>query len=205
MSIKLAVCMDKLLDKIIAFTYKDKTVEPDHIDIVRYGLEMFIFKAIFMIISLFIAILISEQINFIIYMLFFIPLRSLAGGYHAPTRLLCFIESMAMVLIVCITAKFFTMSSSLAIIFYILAIPSILYILIKSPVEDKNKPLDSSQVNSFRKKIGICILSYLLFIVFLNLINKIQYVTPILFAIFITSILILMGLIKNKHSEFVGE
>jgi accessory gene regulator B len=199
MSIKLAVCMDRLLDKIIAFTYKNETIDPDRIEIVRYGLELFILKAVFLLASVIIALLMGEILSYLIFLMFFMPLRTLAGGYHAKTRLICFVESMATVVLVCGICKLMqTKSLSEIILFGVMTLISSVVIFLLSPVEDKNKPLSEEQKLSFQRKVRIYLLISLVVSTILVYFKLLNLTLPIILAVIITGCLVIVGFVNKK-------
>jgi accessory gene regulator B len=202
MSIKLAVCMDRLLDKIISFTYKDEIIEPDRIEIVRYGLELFILKAVFLLASLIIALFMGEILSYLIFLIFFMPLRTLAGGYHASTRLLCFIESMLTVVLVCgICMITPTKILSVIILLDILTLISSAAIFILSPVEDKNKPLSAKKKRSFQGRVRIYLFISLAVIILLAFLKLLNLSLPIVLSVITSGCLVIVGIVNKKHHK----
>jgi accessory gene regulator B len=194
--------MDRLLDKIIAFTYKDEIIEPDRIEIVRYGLELFILKAVFLLASVIIALLMDEILSYLIFLIFFMPLRTLAGGYHASTRLLCFIESMFTVVLVCGICKL-TATKSLPVIILlgIFTLISSAVIFILSPVEDKNKPLSAKQKRSFQGRVRIYLFISLAVLILLAFLGLLNLSLPIVLSIITSGGLVIVGFVNKKHPK----
>jgi len=89
----------------------------------------------------------------------FVPLRSLAGGYHAKTHFRCLMTLL------------FTYAAFLAIIYllsqehYVLVSIisvslSVFLVFLLSPMEDKNKPLSASEKKYYRGRSQVTILIY---------------------------------------------
>ena len=86
--------MEKILNKIMVFLSKEEELDSEQAEIVRYGLEILLLKSIFFLATLALGLLIGCFWACFLFMAFFVPLRSFAGGYHADTRKQCLIQSM---------------------------------------------------------------------------------------------------------------
>jgi accessory gene regulator B len=184
----------------MSWIYKDDSVDDDKVEIVRYGLELAILKAVFLIASLLISLILRELVSYIIFILFFMPLRSLAGGYHAKTRLICFIESMTLVIAVCVLSKLYSYGFIfIPLIFLTLVVPAAIVILVLSPVESDNKTLSSEQKSSFRIRIRIYIFISVFIIALLLVLGKTSYALPVALAVNSSAILVIIGYTQNKR------
>jgi accessory gene regulator B len=109
---------------------------------------------------LYLLAIVSDQVwQTTMFIVGFVPLRSLAGGYHAKTHFRCLMTLL------------FTYAVFLAIIYlmpqelYISATMicvslSLILVWLLSPVEDKNKPLSASEQRYFRGRSRFTILIY---------------------------------------------
>lgn len=88
--------------------YNTGVINFDEIEEYSYGLEVFTLKMVHLITFLFIAYLYHNLLPMIVFLFVFNHIRSLIGGYHAGTRVLCFVYSLIMgfTLCVCIHQKF---------------------------------------------------------------------------------------------------
>lgn len=82
------------------------------------------------------------------FMAAYIPLRSFTGGYHAKTPLRCYFFSVVMLIIVSIGIKYYS-APDLAYVIAFLA--GLFIVVILSPIEDKNKPLDETENKIYKK------------------------------------------------------
>ena len=71
-------------------------IQEDDIDKCKYGIDLFISSFLEIISILAIAAILGNFIETVLLFVFFIPLRIYAGGYHADTKLKCFIISLVM-------------------------------------------------------------------------------------------------------------
>lgn len=155
-----------LADKITKCFVKNSIVSYEDQEIYTYGLH----QGIIMIVNILTFILIGLSFRMIreslMFMIFYIPLRTYAGGYHAKTPTSCYILSIFMIILVLLAVK--TVSWTISIIIGISLLSGII-IFALSPVEDKNKPLSDSQMIRYRQMarailaielIGIAVLLY---------------------------------------------
>ena len=105
--------MEKVVEGIVSILHKNSIVNDENIDVVRYGIEIVLLKILFFLTILFIGIITNNVVNILIFMLFYKPLRTYAGGYHAKTRIGCYIVSVLMLLLMLISVRFVSMFDAL--------------------------------------------------------------------------------------------
>ncbi|NMB30547.1 MAG: accessory gene regulator B family protein [Clostridiales bacterium] len=142
--------MEKVVEGIVSILHKNSIVNDENIDVVRYGIEIVLLKILFFLTILFIGIITNNVVNILIFMLFYKPLRTYAGGYHAKTRIGCYIVSVLMLLLMLISVRFVSMFDALTNAVYVIAVISGVIIWILAPVETSNKPLDSAEKSRYR-------------------------------------------------------
>lgn len=184
--------------KLTGFLCRNSIIESDKAEIYQYGYEVFISGMLGFIISIVIGIISGHLIESLIFLVFFVPLRQLSGGYHADSYLICNIVFTAIFLSILAAACF--ISQRLTIPIAILCeIFTFLTMFFLAPIENKNKPLDEEQITLNRKKclITVPLLSLLSFILFFF--NSVYSLTA---ALTLFSIAILMLVTKfTKNSK----
>lgn len=190
------VIMEQILDSITSFINKNRQMDSDNLEILRYGLELFLLKYSFMIAILIIALMLNSFYECLIFIAFFSVLRTSAGGYHASTRIECFVESVITFVLVIIILKTIEKYNYSAFVMG-LATVSFLFIWIFSPIDTENKPLDSNETAIYRKKtrIILCTEAILSLGAFYVGFYTISY--SIIVSFIITAILLLIGLFKK--------
>lgn len=134
----------------------NKIIPKEKISIYSYGLELLISSVIGVVILFLISMFFGMPVACFAYLLGFIPLRILSGGYHAKTHLGCIISFSSVFCCAIILEK------------YLVRIPfiSVLVLLINvllSPVEAKNKPLSPKLRMKNRSKSNVlCFVFFLL-------------------------------------------
>lgn len=137
--------------KLTDFLCSKSIIDSSKKEIYQYGYEVFISGLTGIIIALIIGILSSRIIDAIIFLVYFIPLRQLCGGFHADSYLKCNIVFTA-VFTAILTCSFFIPVKFSLISVIICSIFTFITMLLFSPVENPNKPLDNDQIAKNRKK-----------------------------------------------------
>jgi accessory gene regulator B len=181
----------KLTDKLISL----KTIDSDDREIYEFGIQHIFITILNLITVLIIGFLLRSTKEALVFIVAFIPLRIFAGGFHFSTPTRCYIFSSCFVAAVLLAMRYYSISLLIYCLLYCMA--SII-ILVFSPVEDKNKPLDQLEKRVYRKR------TIIVFAVE-NLIMMILYFAKIHFAVksmmistIALSLMILMGIIKNN-------
>lgn len=130
-------------------------------DICRFGIQQGLTILLNTITIIFIGVTLNQFLQAILFMLFYVPLRSYAGGYHAKTALRCYFYSIIIMIAVLLAMKYLILSNFICIIMLMFS-SGVIFIF--SPVEDKNKPLDSVERIVYRKRtLIITVLEILIF------------------------------------------
>jgi len=199
------VQMDKLLNHIMAFLYQNEEINEEQSEIVRYGLEIVILKVVFLITTLIVGIFMKSFWECLTFMILFMPLRSYAGGYHAQTRIQCFVQSMLTVTIVIGLLKVIDIYISVPL--FILSLISLPFIWILAPVDTKNKRLDQDERKSFRRKTRIVLIVEITAAIVFYVLGQDIYIglKTITYTAALTicdvTLLVIMEHIKNRKME----
>ena len=125
-----------------------------------YGLELLISDVVGISCIILISILYGQAYMWIPYLIGFVPMRILGGGYHAKTHFSCILFFSAFYLLF-ISIKDIFQSVSHIEIFLCLFV--LFLALLFSPVEAENKPLSGeSRKRNRRRSIGIAVFNLLL-------------------------------------------
>ncbi len=170
---------------------KNKIVDIEQRDIYVYGLEVILLNASLLLVFLIASLLSGTMINFLTYMIFFLPIRIFSGGFHAKSSDSCFILSTMMYGIsIAITASFPLLYQNWK--WTIAGIISVIIILALSPMINENNPLTKSQQKRNRIIVYI-LLSVDLVIYILCCYFNWQIVSNELVFVVFDALLLLMG------------
>lgn len=128
-----------------------RVIEKSAEDIYNYGLECLVLKIIHYISYFCIAMVLGMPLELLVMGCTLLGLRKGAGGYHAKTRIGCYIFSCITVLLGLIICKYVT-TITVFVVFLIIADIIIVWL---APVENENKILDKTEVKFFRKYVLI--------------------------------------------------
>ncbi len=144
--------MEKLSHKIGDDLVRSGIVKEEDAEVYIYGINQIMAYVFNVSSSLIIGLIFGVTFEIIIFMAAYIPLRSFAGGYHAKTPLRCYIFSVIMLIVVSIGLKYLCPADC---VYYVVLAVSVFVILVLSPVEDKNKPLDEVEHKVYKRRTVI--------------------------------------------------
>ena len=142
--------MERLAIKFVNRLISSSIIEKEDAEIYIYGFKEMVFVALNLITTIFIGLIFNKIFEVILFMITYIPIRVYAGGYHARTKLRCYIFSVLMLISVCYILKLYLLKDYLLIV--ILAIISSSIVLYLAPVEDENKLLDEIEIKVYTKR-----------------------------------------------------
>ena len=141
-------------------------IQEDDIDKCKYGIDLFISSFLEIISILVIAAILGNFIETILLFVFFIPLRIYAGGYHADTKLKCYLISLVMYGFSYAIAKIVP-SELFALINVVGTVFSLIIVLIKAPIIHTNKTVNDIERKNYRKiSIQICLIETTIILLF---------------------------------------
>jgi accessory gene regulator B len=166
-------------------------------EIVRFGLELAIMRTLISAAALIVAIALDSAPAVIAFMAVYQPLRSCCGGYHAKTRLACFISSILILLAVIAATKLLTdtvcLISSLCF-----TISGLNVIFFFAPVDTPTKPFDNTERIVFRKRSLIAAFFAILSADLFMLLGLDTLLLSVSMAVFFTGLLLVIGRTSNK-------
>ncbi len=190
--------MDKVINKLMDFLYKgQENMSEERYEIVKYGLEILLIKYLFFSAALIIGILMHSFWECLIFIIFLSTIRSKSGGYHADTRIQCFVQSMLTFVFALSILKLESIYKIIIIPLSVLAFCSSIIIWLFAPIDTKNNPLSENEKKRFgiKSKVILCLEMVIAIISYLIGFDGIS--CSIMLALITTSLLILMGKKKN--------
>ena len=189
--------MDKLIDTIMEKLLSDGFVKEDEAEIVRFGLELNIMKLIISAAMLAAAVVFKSAPAALIFMAAYPPLRSCCGGYHAKTRMGCFILSMAVMSTVIAACRFMLPEASL-ITGSAITLAGVLLIILFAPVDTPNKPFDETERRVFRRRSLIAAALSIVLAAVLAFFRLYKLMSAASLAVFFTGIMLVAGIVSNR-------
>lgn len=189
--------MKKIVKRWTSYLVANDIIKEQEKEIYSYGLYQGLLIVINILTTIAIGFLFAMVVESVLFMVAYIPLRSYGGGYHAKTQLRCYFVSIILIILSLSLLKFITIRW--IIILGVSGVSGgIVYLL--APVEDKNKPLDQMEYTIYEKKSRSILLVEMLAILLLYLLGFKKISLVISISIFMVSLMLVMGAIKNNIS-----
>lgn len=189
--------LNKLFNKIVEALIQSGLIDQDDKEIYLFGIETALLKIVHYSTMLIIGICFGMILQTITFIIAYTVLREYAGGYHANTRIRCYIISWLIMISSLLFIKLCPIKMMFLILLFTL-IPSCISIFLMAPVENKNKPLDTVERNRYRAMARIVAVAEALISLILLFIN-LQLSLAIAISLVFTSIMLIFG--KLKYSK----
>ncbi len=173
---------------------RSSVVKAEEVEIYIYGINQILVSVLNISSALIIGLIFGTLLEVTVFMAAYIPLRSFAGGYHAKTPLRCYIYSLIMLVIVSMGLKYLSLAIG---VYYVTLLISVLIVLVLSPVEDKNKPLDDLEYKVYKKRAIIIAAAELAISIMLKLIGLDNLFVATVYSFAALSFMLTIGAIKN--------
>lgn len=147
----------KFAKKINEILIQKGIVQKEDAELYQYGIENGIVVAGNLLDSGIFGIVTGRPGLVLVFLLFYASLRSYSGGSHCKSRIGCFLISMAILSIPVYTHEF-VMNNVPATVILMIGIAAVVVILILSPVESINKPLDDEE-KKYYARVTHCIVA----------------------------------------------
>lgn len=186
-------------ENIAFILIKNKILDIKNRDVYVYGIEVILLNSILLLALLGISIVGKGLLLFIGFLLFFIPIRTFAGGYHAKHSETCFGISVGVYIVAMIIFNQFPdlYKNIIVIALFILAI---IILLSWSPLKNPNHPLADYQYKRNRRIVyGIIIIDIGLFVTF-SMLDYTIASSEVIFII-LASIFLVIGKLENSKDK----
>ena len=128
----------KISENVSSILNISGVITKDEAELCKYGLDSFIATFIEIATILILSIALNNFVETVLLFLTFIPLRVYAGGYHADTRLTCFIVSLVVYCVFTVLLK--VIPIKLHYLFILIDIvTNLLLVILFAPIVHKNK------------------------------------------------------------------
>lgn len=194
----------RVINKIISSMKKNISDDIDD-EIISYGLEIIITKAVFIAIIIFLGIITKCLPDVIAFIISFTVIRQYGGGYHADTRIRCFILSVLTLFLDIVMIKLADLGFISMLFLIIITLLSIVYIWIVAPIDTKNKRLDADEIVHYGKRAKVVILILCLIVCILLFFKINNYARAIMFGIVTEAFLMIAGAVQNYKSGGIYE
>lgn len=170
-------------------------------DVYIYSFEILLSTLASFIVLIILSIISRTVPETALYLLGFVPLRQVAGGYHAKNHFRCFLIMLfsytAFQLLLFFLPTVFLVPAAISS-----CILSIISVFVFAPSEDRNKPLSANEISRFKKNSRISIFVYVVIICLLTVfVLDRALVFSLALGVFTASLSLLANYIKCEFSK----
>lgn len=185
----------KVSDTIASKFVEKSIIQETDKSIYQFGLQQGFTIMLNLLTTLLIGIVFDMVLESFLFLFFYIPIRSFAGGFHAKTANRCYVYSIFMIITVVLAIKYCPLQYFIC---NFLSFVGSIGIVILAPVEDKNKPLDKEEQFLYRKIVRIILLIQVLLQLIFEFLNWKTCVMCISFSLISLGVMLMIGMIKNR-------
>lgn len=190
--------MKKIAEKISNKMVDRGIVQKEDAELYQYGIEYGITVAGNLLASALFGILTGRLGVVLVFLLFYSTLRTYSGGVHCKSKLGCFILSM-MILLVPVFSYEWVMEMVAFPALFAVGVIAIVVVLVLSPVESINKPLDDEE-RKYYKRISHCIVALQgCVLAFLYCMNIYEYFYAGYSSVILVAIFMILGKISTNR------
>lgn len=147
---------DFFVEKWVSYLAKENNASAEDIEIYRFGVEVTLLKTMHWLSDILIAVSMKKLPEFIIVIGVFCAFRRNTGGYHAKTRIGCYLFScLAVVAALAATEAEMTLPYMCGI-----SVCELITLMLISPIKNENRPMDDEEISYFRKRLYILAIIY---------------------------------------------
>lgn len=187
------------ISKCIAESLEEQgIIKNSDLYICQYGLEAFISSFVEVGSILIISVLIGNFIEALLLFIAFIPLRLYAGGFHANTRLRCYLVSIGVYIVFTIILK--TLPSNLYFITNLFGTGfNIIIVFLHAPVIHDNRTVSDIEKKHYRKfSIYICMVESIVILILTILNSNSSFAFSLLSGQIAVSFSMIAAIVKSK-------
>lgn len=185
----------RLAVKIVNNLVHSGVIKEEDAEIYIYGINQILTSVLNVSSALIIGLIFGVFPEIAVFMAAYIPLRSFAGGYHAKTPLSCYVFSVIMLIVVSIGLKYLHLADW---VYYAVLVAATLVVLVLSPVEDRNKPLDEIEQKVYKRRTILIAAVELTLAMLLKLLMFDDLFIATAYSFVVLSLMLIAGKAKNR-------
>lgn len=192
--------MEKLASAITDYYIRKNIIDAAKRNIYIYGFKLIISDIVNFIVIILLGLLVSCELESVVFLITLCGLRVFTGGFHAKTFFVCRLSMMITFILVMATSNLLIESGVNYIYIGLLNIISIIIVALLAPVQNPNKKLEVKQMKTNHKRSVIASL-FLSVLSVMLVYCKINIGVVISITTAAVAILMVVGLIVMKADE----
>ncbi len=193
--------LKSIAEEITVALVSNDIIKIEEMEAYTYGLELLIPKVILYAVILVVSLITDTFLMSVAFVILLMCLRRYSGGFHCKTAEICLLVSFLMYLLAIFGYEFVSFIPNM--VYGISTVLSSVIVLIFSPVEDKNRPLDETEKVLYRQKamIALCIILALEFAALIFEFRALSYLSAC--SLTANAVLILISQIRRCKNEII--
>lgn len=192
----------KISEKI-AYTIFEK--DDENLDEYIYGIELFFCSSLCTVLMIVIGAVTRSLMESIVFMISFSVLRVFSGGYHSNSFLICNISTLFIYGVNILLYKYLFDYLVTPFVYISVFSITVILVLLFSPVENDNNPLEGNDYNKCKIKAGITAVIEMIIFFLLFYVLKFKSIAIMIPTLLFVDILIVLGLFKSKGGIKCGK
>lgn len=184
----------RMADLITQKLQENKMISSEQYEICRFGFQQGLTIILNLVTVIVIGAVLRELGQALLFMGLYVPLRSNAGGYHARTAVRCYLYSIIYMIAILLAMKYIIISYFICNMALII---SCVIIVLLSPVEDANKPLDDTEQMVYKKRTYIVTTLEILILIIAFTLNARNIILCIMWVYITMGLVLLVGKCRN--------
>lgn len=185
----------KISEQLTESLEQNEAIRSEDRELYTYGFKQGLIILLNLATTLIIGLIFGKVLQLSLFMAAFIPLRTFAGGYHAKTPIRCYLLSIVMLTAVVLCMKHLILDE---LMYCLIITVSAAVILLLSPVEDINKPLDEEEIRVYKKRTLYILAFELVLFFIMNYLNLDGFTVVVCYEMAILGIMLIAGKLKNS-------
>lgn len=190
--------IQRIVNRIVDIQIKNQSIQQEDINIYKYGYFLLLEVIINLIISFTIALFFDDIKTLLFFLLFYIPIRTYSGGWHANEMWKCtFISNIILVVAESISNFFIDYIPVGYCVFFMILLG--IYILAVSPVDTEYKPLEKAEKIIYGKKLKIIFIIHLMILILFLIFYEKKGIIIFEYVYEVQAIMLTIEIIKSKY------
>lgn len=195
--------MSEILDSLSIY-FTDRLIgcsarDSDRYAILEYGFKQIIANVLWIVSTTILGLIFFNWQFLVAFILYFVPLRLFAGGYHCNTYAACFIVTNLIFIAVCVCSRLVILSG-LAYLDVFILIGSVLYIFAYAPAPNPKHPISKKKLKRNRLITREILITLLVLVMLEGIVIKSDVILTVAsFSVFAVAILMGIEQIKKRR------
>lgn len=195
-------CVKGFSEHVSLILAENNIIKKDELELCKYGLEV-LTSTVFDIVSVMIVSFFAGNfVDTLVFLISFFTLRIYAGGYHADTKLKCYLIFVAVYILFTLTGRYVP-EQYYVVTETIISFVTFTVILIFAPVVNYKRSANSKE-RSLYKKVSIAIFTLQIFILLITAKFNRRYAFDFSLGQLAVSLSMIAAFVKSKIKEVIS-